>query len=189
MKNLPLHSVENQDHLVQPEEFKETNLKSAALEIFTDFKKHKPLMIDSQTSALAAEQEMIRSHVKMKLVVDQNKELIGLISYDDICKQSVVSMVVNGFQQHEVCVSDLMRPRDSLRALDYSDIVKSSIGDVVNTLQKNGVQHCLVVDPKNRHIRGLISASDIARKLRLDISIQKAPSFADIFTAVRGLTD
>ncbi|EWH08399.1 hypothetical protein DS2_17697 [Catenovulum agarivorans DS-2] len=189
MKNLSLYPVDSHDHLVQPEEFKEINLRSAALEIFTDFKKHKPLMIDSQTSALAAEQEMIRSHVKMKLVVDQNKELIGLISYDDICKQSVVSMVVNGFQQHEVSVADLMRPRDSLHALEYSDIVSSCIGDVVNTLQKNGVQHCLVVDHQQQHIRGLVSASDIARKLRLNISIQKAPSFADIFTAVRGLTD
>ncbi|KMT66118.1 CBS domain-containing protein [Catenovulum maritimum] len=186
MKNLALSPLEHSDHLVQPEEFEEINLKSAALAIFTDFKKHKPLMIDSHTSAQDVAKDMKRSHVKMKLVVDRDKEFVGLISFDDIAAQNVTKLVANGYPRSEVSASTLMTPRHLIRALSFEDIEKSTIGDLVHTLKRNGVQHCLVVDQANHHIRGLISASDIARKLKLNISIEEMPSFADIFQAVRG---
>lgn len=185
MKTLALHAIDQIDHLVQPEEFQEITLKSPALDIFTDFKKHRPLMIDNQTSAIEAEREMLRSHVKMKLVVDNQKELVGLISYEDIVSQNVVKMVANGFSRSELTVDDLMTPRESIKALNYQDVERASIANLVDTLKLNGVQHCLVVDPKQHHIRGVISASDIARKLKLSISVVKAPSFADIFRAIK----
>ncbi len=186
MKTLALHSIDKVDHLVQPEEFQEVTLKSSALDIFTDFKKHRPLMIDKNTLAVEAEKEMLRSHVKMKLVVDDNKEFVGLISFEDIASQNIVKLVANGYQRSELTVADLMTPRSVIKALDYEDVSKANIANLVDTLQQNGVQHCLVVDSTLHHIRGLISASDIARKLKLSISVMKAPSFIDIFKVIRG---
>ena len=185
MRAIQLHALTNVEHLVQPEDFDELSVNSPALAIFTDFKKHKPLMMDSQTTALSAEQEMLRTHVKMKLVVDAKRELVGVISFEDICKQNIVKMAANGYQQSEILVTDLMRHRSELKVLDFNDIAHARIGDVIETLKQNGVQHCLVVDSQHHHIRGLISASDIARKLKLNISIQYPPSFVDIFNAVR----
>ncbi|MCU4676117.1 CBS domain-containing protein [Catenovulum sp. 2E275] len=186
MKTLALHSIDKVDHLVQPEEFQEVTLHSSALDIFTDFKKHRALMIDANTLAVEAEQEMIRSHVKMKLVVDEDKEFVGLISFDDIASQNIVKLVANGYQRSELTVADLMTPRSMIKALNYEDVAHANIANLIDTLQLNGVQHCLVVDSEKHHIRGVISASDIARKLKLSISVNKAPSFVDIFRVIRG---
>jgi len=42
-----------------------------------------------------------------------------------------------------------------------------------------------VVDRSGRQIRGLISASDVARRLHIPILIERIPSFVDIFSSVR----
>jgi DeoR family transcriptional regulator, catabolite repression regulator len=52
---------------------------------------------------------------------------------------------------------------------------------VLNTLQHNGEQHCLVIDTDSHHIRGVISASDIASRLHIPVHIEKAPTFLNIF--------
>ncbi|MFT7228183.1 MAG: CBS domain-containing protein [Methylophilaceae bacterium] len=66
--------------MVQPEQFYEINMDSPALTILTDFKQHKPLMIDTDTSAAQADYLMEKSHVRLLLVVDEGDELIGTIS-------------------------------------------------------------------------------------------------------------
>jgi CBS domain containing-hemolysin-like protein len=74
-----------------------------------------------------------------------------------------------------------MRHRTSLRSIDITDLQGASVGDVIHTLQENGEQHCLVIDRKSHHIRGMISASDIARRLHLPVIIEQTPTFASIF--------
>ncbi|WP_373091314.1 hypothetical protein [Zhongshania sp.] len=38
-----------------------------------------------------------------------------------------------------------------------------------------------MVERERHQIRGIISASDIARKLNMDISIQRPPKFAELY--------
>ncbi|SQH77717.1 CBS domain protein (fragment) [Shewanella benthica] len=56
-----------------------------------------------------------------------------------------------------------------------------NVSDVVRSLQQNGLHHILVEDHQQHHIRGLISANDVARKLRVPIDIEQPPSFMHIF--------
>ena len=185
MKALNLHKLAPFDHLAHPESYENLTQSSSALEIFTDFQKIKPLVIDDNISAEEAEKMMITTHVKLKLVIDSNEEFVGLLSFDNVSSQRIMQLVTQGIPRNEIKVSDLMIHKTSLQALDYEDLAKSTIGEVVETLQKNGVQHCLIVDREHHEIRGLISASDIARKLHLPISIEKIPSFVDIFRVIR----
>ncbi len=80
MKKLNLFNVDVIDHLVQPTEFAEASLNSAALDFVSDFKTTSPMMIDANTCAVEAEDMMNHEHTKLKLVIDANQELIGLIS-------------------------------------------------------------------------------------------------------------
>lgn len=185
MKNLTFHKLDTTDHLVYPEDYEDLNLSSSALEIFTDYSRNRPSVIDYSTSADEAERLMKTAHVKLKLVIDQDNELIGVISFADLSMQRIMPLVSQGAVRGDIRVKDLMTPKWSLQTLDYGELSEARIGDVVETLQKNGVQHCLVVDRATHAIRGLISASDMAQKLHLHIAITKAPSFADIFQAVR----
>jgi len=62
-------------------------------------------------------------------------------------------------------------------------VKKASISDVIDILQDNGEQHCLMIDREKHHIRGVFSASDISRKLHLPIDIQEKSSFYRVFAS------
>lgn len=186
MKALELHPVEAVDHLIYPEEVAEVDKDSSALLIFTDFKLHQPFVIEASTPLDEADKLMLRAHVKLNIVVNKSGEFRGLVSHMDLSSQNIMSMISQGHRRESLTVEDLMTPRRDLAALDYHDLERASIGHIVHTLQENGVQHCLVVDHKEHTIRGLVSASDIARRLHLEVNIQRTPTFVDIFHAVRG---
>jgi hypothetical protein len=73
-----------------------------------------------------------------------------------------------------------MRPRAKLKAMDYKQLSNAKIGDVIDVLKESGEQHCLVVDRAKHQIWGIVSSSDNARKLCLNIDIQSKPTFANI---------
>ncbi len=185
MKDITLFAVNNIAHLVQPDEFNELSPASPALEIFTDFKHHRPLTIEGSTPAIEVEMLMRKAHVKMKMVVDADNEFIGTISLDDLDEQHFLAMIANGYDRHDIMVSDLMSPKQHILALSLVQLEQANINDVIKALRQSGQQHCLVVDPSGHQIRGLISASDVARRLHIPIRIERIPTFVDIFSSVR----
>lgn len=185
MRQIHLFPVSHVAHLVRPEEFNELNSLSSALEFFTDFKNHIPLTIDGSTPASAVEALMWQAHVKLKLVVDSEGEFIGTISLDDLDEQQFMARVALGYARKDILVKDLMRPKSEIMALSLTELEEARIDDVVKALQQKGQQHCLVVDQSSTQIRGLISASDVARRLRIPIRIEKVPTFVDIFSSIK----
>lgn len=184
MQNITLFPVDSVAHLVQPEEFDNLGLNSPAVEFFTDFKKHRPLTIEGSTLAVDVEMLMRKAHVRLKLVIDSNDEFIGIISTEELSEQNFMIRVANGEGRNEITVSDMMCPRHAILALDLEQLERSSIDDILTTLKRHGHQHCLVVDRRHNHIRGLISASDVARRLHMPIKIEKVPTFVDIFRSI-----
>ena len=184
MKTLNLFNIETIDHIVTPEDFAEITLDSPAQSILTDFKYHKALVIDWSTKAVEAQLLMQKAHVNMKLVLDENKRICGVVTNQNVSNQELVKLVMQGDTREEILVTDVMQPRVELKALDYDEISTSTVRQVLNTLESNALQHCLVVEHSQHQIRGLISSSDIARKLHISINANAAPTFADIFVAI-----
>jgi Mg2+/Co2+ transporter CorC len=89
--------------------------------------------------------------------------------------------------REDITVRDLMIPRSQQKVVNYQQLVDATIGDVLDALQTNGTLHCLVVDQEQHHIRGIISASDIARRLHIPVEIATPTTFVDIFKAVHGM--
>ncbi|GAB2678091.1 CBS domain-containing protein [Aliiglaciecola sp. 3_MG-2023] len=181
MKKLALYNTESVDRLAWPPENTGITMHSNALSIFTDFKKFTPLVIDASTKAVELEGLMKRSHVRMELVLDSEQNFIGIVSLSDISEQRILAKVTKNQPREEITVTDFMRSKNSLKAFSYEDLRAASVGDVVETLRDNHQQHCLVIDKSNHEIRGLISASDVARILKLPVDIQLQPSFVDLF--------
>lgn len=184
MRGLPLYSADPNCDLAWPEITHEITLNSSALEIFTDFKIVKPLLVQSTASALEAEKLMQHAHVRLKMVVDSNNHFAGIISLDDLHSQEVMKKVVAGYSREDLTIADFMTPKDKLKTFEYSDIEHATISDIIETLKLAGQQHCLVVEREAHRVRGVISASDIARKLKLPINIVIDSSFANIFKTV-----
>ncbi len=184
MKKLALFNLDAVDQLMQPTDFAETTLQSPALSVFTDFKQSQPTMIAGTTCAAQALTMMQQEHSQLKLVVDSHNVLIGLIHIEQLSEQAIMRQVIYGAKRHEITVSDLMRPRDKIKALAYQQLQNCTIADLVNTLQSSGEQYCVVVDRDRHHIRGLIHAQDLARRLRMPLAIRQQPTFLRIFDSL-----
>lgn len=184
MRKLHLVNLEATDNIVTPEQFEEISLQSSAMTIFTDFKRHKALMIEGDTVAAAALEFMLQMHVRMNIVVSQTNDFIGIISTNELSEQHIVAKLAKGINRNEVLVKDLMIPKSNFHAFDYGELLHASVSDVVSTLKDYKLRHCLVLDKTNHHIRGVISSSDIARKLHMDINLTKKQSFGSIYSAI-----
>lgn len=182
---LELINIETVDHLTYPEEFHELTFESPALEIFTDFKHYKPLIIEKNTNIVEAEQLMKKTHTNLRLVVNDVDEFIGILTSTDIQSENITMLMKNGIKRDEIFIGEVMTPRSEVKAISYEALSHSSIADVIDTLKANGQQHCLVLDTKLHLIRGIIAASDIAKRIHLPISIVKRPTFIEIFRAIR----
>ncbi|WP_336244812.1 CBS domain-containing protein [Shewanella sp. SG41-4] len=187
MKKLALYPVEKIDELTSPEAHEDISVLSSALNVFTDFKKVTPLVIESSTSAVKVEHLMQKSHVRLKLVIDDKDQFIGLISFESLHNQEILKRVAAGHQREQLSVADFMIPKENLKAIDFEDLSYARIGDVIETLQSAGQQHCLVVDRSNHAIRGVLSANDIARRLKLAVDVSTPNSFASIFEVIANI--
>jgi CBS domain-containing protein len=186
MKKLQLFDLDSIDNIISPEDFNQTSLMSPATDIFTDFNKHKALIIEDETPAGEALKLMVKTHVRMKIVMSKDNDFMGIISTQELNEQKIVSAITKGSERHEVLVSDLMVLRDDLHAFDFNELETATVNDVVSALENYGLRHCLVLDRDHHHIRGVISSSDIARKLHLPIDIYAKISFSHVFKVIHG---
>ncbi|WP_040916201.1 CBS domain-containing protein [Legionella tunisiensis] len=171
------------DHLITPDEIFEITLDSPALDIFTDFKKTEPLVIEQSLDVVTAEDLMKKTHVKLKLVLEDG-EFVGTLAYSDLIGEKVMSRVHHHTQRREIYVNEIMTPRNQLKAIDFNDVQRAKVKDIVETLKNEGSQHFLVIDNTLHHIRGIFSASDIARRLHIPINISSVSTFMDIYKAL-----
>ncbi|MDF1691490.1 MAG: CBS domain-containing protein [Zhongshania sp.] len=181
MKQFGLYDADRVDQLAHPENFDQLNGDSPAMVVFTDFKVHEPMVIDATTSALEAENMMKRSHVRLKLVVDEYGSFLGVVALEDLSDSEMIKKVADGYNREELQVNDMMRKRQDLKVFDFRELELMTVSDVLDVLRQYGHQHCLVVERSHHQIRGVISASDIARKLKMDVSIQRPPKFAELY--------
>ena len=182
MRTLTTYTVDHIDHLVQPTEFADMSLKSPALQILNDFKTNPPAILDAETRALDALEMMKHEHSALKLVVDANQEMVGVISTAELSNQNIMQHVSKDIKASDLVVADLMRKRENLMALSYQQLQHCTIGDVLNTLQHCGEAYCAVIDIEQHQIRGVLSARDIASRLHIPpVEIERQPNFLNIF--------
>ncbi len=184
MKRLTMYPVSSVEELARPIAAADLSLTTAAIEFFTDFNLTEPLVVEASVPAAEAREMMIKTHVRLQFVVDRQNHFIGVISADDLAERKIVQQVAAGSTREEVSVKDLMMPRSKLLALDIQEVKSSTIADIIELLKDSRQQHCLVVDRQKHRIRGIFSASDISRKLKLPINIQEQSDFYRVFSAI-----
>lgn len=184
MKNLHFYEAVDVDRLVWPTDYHFISMQTSAMAVFNDFKQSKPTLIAPDVTAIEAERLMRLEHVMIKMVVDEEGRFLGVVCLDDLDSQELLKMVANGYVRAELRVRDFMRPKASLRSFDYAELEQATIRDVIDALQHSGQQYCLVVERDNQAVRGIISAKDLAEKIRLPLDVQNRSSFVHVFNAI-----
>jgi CBS domain containing-hemolysin-like protein len=161
-------------------------LDDPAVEVMTDLKKVSALTIAEKAPIEAANARMKHRGVRLLLVVDDHDTVVGLITSTDLHGAKPIQHIQkHGGAYRDILVQDIMTPQEKLEVIYLDDINRTRVGNVVATLKQAGRSHALVVDRHDREnrqvIRGIISASQIARQLDIDIpTTEIAKTFAEI---------
>jgi CBS-domain-containing membrane protein len=160
-------------------------LDDPAQNVMTDFKSITAVIILSGDTLEEAHRRMIQRGVRLLLVVDQNRQVVGVITATDILGEKPMQAVAQrGIRREEILVRDVMTAQERLEMLDIADVRTSRVGHIVATLKQSGRQHTLVAerDAAGRsHVRGVFSATQIARQLGVAIPTSEiANTFSEI---------
>lgn len=156
-----------------------------AMHVMTDFRCATAVIILAGDTVNEAHRRMIQKGVRLLLVADQDRRVVGIITATDVLGEKPMQAVTQrGIPRDELLVRDIMTPQRQLEALRLEDVRSSKVGHIVATLRRAGRQHTLVVerDGNGRQlVRGLFSATQIARQLGVTIQTdQVARTFYEI---------
>jgi CBS-domain-containing membrane protein len=167
----------------------DVTLDSPALHVMTDLTRVAAAVISPQDTMDQAHATMIRRGVRMLLAVDDQQNLAGIITTNDILGEKPVAVAQERRLRHsDILVADIMTPCERLEAFDMQALQSSRVGQVVASLQHARRHHALVVQTAGdgrREVRGLFSLSQIARQLGMSLALPaEAKSFAEIEAAL-----
>ncbi len=164
-------------------------LDSPALDVMTDLSVVAAVTIEPSASMVAANEYMITRAVRSLFVTAPDGHLVGLVTTTDILGERPVRVShARGIKRNELLVSDVMTPIEAIVAIPMDDVRAAKVGHVVASLKQAGRHHELVSEPGAKgqaRIRGIFSASQIARQLGVPLQITElARTFAEIGEAL-----
>ncbi|WIM04888.1 MAG: CBS domain-containing protein [Candidatus Nitricoxidivorans perseverans] len=166
---------------------------SPALEVMTDLARIPPATVEPQDSFDQANQAMILRGVRLLLVTEDGGRVAGVVTARDLLSEKPVRVAnARGVRRHELEVRDVMTPLDQMEAMDMADVAAARVGHVIATLEQCGRQHAIVFEKSatdgRQTLRGIFSASQIARQLGVDLTTHEvARTFAEIEAAFAGV--
>lgn len=179
------HSMLNQGVKLKPDaDGSGVSKHSPATEVMTDLQHAAAYTINPAVSISEAERKMILCAVRLLFVTNSEDELVGLITATDILGERPLSYLrEHGGCRDDILVQEIMTAKEGIEVINYPDVVRASIGDIVATFHAVGRQHVLVVE--HDRVRGLFSATEISRRLgeTLDMDI-RARTFAELEAAL-----
>ncbi len=184
-------SLEHYQSLASSENAQGIDLNSPAEAVMTDFRHTHPLTMSLNESVNDATLAMRKVHVRSVIVTDSSDHFRGILTVIDLESRKVLSQATSlGLKREDLSIKDVMVPREKLRGIPLTVLQQGSIGDLLKTLQHEGTQHMLVVNPDSEEICGIISASEIARQLKVPVEINlQATSFKALVDNLFGRGD
>src|SRR5438132_5060787 len=161
-------------------------LDDPAFSVMTDLREVSAATTTPEEMVTAAHAQMVRRGVRLLFVLDPGGTVVGVITATDILGEKPIRfMQSRGVAHAEIQVEDIMTPASMLEAMSLIDVAQMRVGHIVATLKKVRRQHLMVAEEGGRRIRGLFSASQVARQLGMELqTFDVAQSFADIEAAL-----
>ena len=170
-------------------------LTSPAVDVMTDFAHVRPLTTGPDTPIDDALEHMKRVGVRLLLVEDADRKIVGIVSSYDIQGENPIKLVQESrISRAEIRVSDIMTPHADIEALHMLSVRNAEVGHIVATLRALEQRHLLVVQSADEHgepaddeaipsmgsgtqlVRGLFSSTQIGRQLRVDVDEIMTPA-------------
>ncbi len=191
-KVLSLHPLNGLVSYFEPSQELPAQVKehSPAILVMTDLRQQIAITVEPNVSIDWALQRMKAAGVRLLFVVNSEKQILGLITSNDILGEKPIQFHQElHLRYEEIMVRDIMTPQNSLEVLIMEEVLRATVGDIVATLQDVGRRHALVLDNDVRtgqdSIRGIFSASQISKQLNQPIETNGvAHTFAEVEIAL-----
>ena len=172
--------------VAQPPSPGRVTLDDPAFSVMTDLREVLAATVAPEESIDDANARMIRRGVRLLFVLDPQGAVTGVITATDLLGEKPVRfMRERGVTHAEIQVADIMTPASMIEALALVDVSQMRVGHIVATLNAVRRQHLMVSEDGGRRIRGLFSASQVARQLGVQLqTFEVAQTFADIGAAL-----
>lgn len=184
---LPFTTLPPGSGYAQPTQFtlERVQLDSPATDVMTDLTRVTAVIVLPGDSVDEAHRRMIQRGVRLLLVVDGDRKLLGVITANDVAGEKPVQIAVQqSLHRDEVLVRHCMTPCETLQVLDMDAVRAAKVGHIVATLKQASRQHTLVVERDARNqarLRGIFSTTQIVRQLGVNIQFSAvANTFAEI---------
>jgi CBS domain-containing protein len=170
-------------------------LTSPAIEVMTDFDNVRPRTTGPGAPIDEALDNMKRVGVRLLLVEDPDRNIVGIVSSYDIQGEKPIKLAQESRISHsEIRVSDVMTPQAKIEALHMLSVRNAEVGHIVATLRALEQRHLLVVQSADENgepaddeampsigsgtqvVRGLFSSTQIGRQLRVDVDEIMTPA-------------
>jgi CBS domain-containing protein len=164
-------------------------MNDPAISVMTDLRSVSVVNVRAKTSLDKANAKMIRYGIRTLLVLDDADKVVGFLTATDVMGEKPVRFLQQvGGTHADIMVSDVMTMQSELEVLNLVDVLKAKVGNILVTLKASGRQHAMVVEENadgSQTVRGLFSATQIARQLGLQIkTAEVAKIFSEIEAAV-----
>ncbi len=178
---LELSKMKGDERLQWPHTDIRISLDSPATSVLVDFRRNRPLVIESSLDAYRAQQFMQKAHVSFKMVIDEDKHLLGVLSLDDFERIDFRQRVSSVYRRDALVVAEVMQPLDTLHALPLEQVKNSSIADLLNALSLYEKHHCLVTEEEGTTIVGYFSSVDIGNEIMPEKFVGESPVFSRLY--------
>lgn len=161
-------------------------LDDAAFSVMTDLREVSAVTTRPEEAMYRAHQGMIERGVRLLFVLQADGAIAGVITATDVLGDKPVRFgQARGVSHAEITVADIMTPASKLEALPVQDVAQMRVGHIVATMKAVRRQHLMVAEDGGRTVRGLFSASQVARQLGMELqTFAVASTFAEIEAAL-----
>lgn len=172
--------------VAEPQPPERVTLDDPAFAVMTDLREVSAVTTRLEESMHDAHALMLQRRVRLLFVLDAGGTLAGVITATDLLGEKPMRfMQSRGVAHGEITVGDIMTPAAVLEAMPLQDVSQMRVGHIVATLKAVRRQHLMVAEDDGRRVRGLFSASQVARQLGVELTtFEVARSFADIEAAL-----
>ncbi|MCP4876408.1 MAG: CBS domain-containing protein [Gammaproteobacteria bacterium] len=165
------------------------SLSDKAELVYTDFAYNRPFSIKSTASLEQINDKMVACGVRLLFVTEIHGLLQGLVTFTDLFGEKPVRYIQeHGGTREDILAQDIMTPLVQLEALQIKDVLRASVGDIVETLAIAGRQHMLVSDTNDKGeqtVSGLFSSTHLEQSLGIKIELSpRAHTFAELERAL-----
>ncbi len=192
-QELTIKHVSGRLQLAGIPEFPRLTPENPAVSVFTDFTRNAVYSTESEATIDRALEFMKAVGVRFLFVKDEQDALVGLVTSNDILGEKPMRYLqsldctLSTCSREDVLVRHVMVPQHEWEVIDYADVLKAKISQVVDAFKSRGRRHLVVTEDCEGEgvVRGIFSATRVEQVLGIRIETVRTPqSFAEIESAV-----